>query len=86
MYSLKFIPILNLMIWGGDKLCQYRAIDTDQKNIGESWKLSGMPGNESLVLNGEFEEIGNEGFVIESGKDFRKIRLRYSYASKDMVN
>lgn len=54
MYTLKFHPILKSMIWGGDKLCQYKTIDTDQKNIGESWELSGVPGNESVVSNGEF--------------------------------
>ena len=53
MYPLKFNPILKSMIWGGDKLRQYKAIDTDQKNIGESWELSGVPGNESVVSNGE---------------------------------
>ena len=35
-------------------MCKYKAIDTDQKNIGESWELSGVPGNESVVTNGEF--------------------------------
>ena len=54
MYPLKFNPILKSMIWGGNKLRQYKAIDTDQKNIGESWELSGVPGNESVVSNGEF--------------------------------
>ena len=54
LYPLKFNPIFKSMIWGGDKLRQYKAIDTDQKNIGESWELSGVPGNESVVLNGEF--------------------------------
>ena len=33
---------------------QYKALETDQKNIGESWELSGVPGNESVVSNGEF--------------------------------
>ena len=33
---------------------QYKAIDTDQKNIGESWELSGVPGNESVISNGKF--------------------------------
>ena len=28
MYPLKFNPILKSMIWGGDKLRQYKAIDT----------------------------------------------------------
>ncbi len=54
MYPLKFNPILKSMIWGGEKMRQYKAIDTDQKNIGESWELSGVPGNESVVSNGEF--------------------------------
>ena len=54
LYPLKFNPILKSMIWGGDKLRQYKTIDTDQKNIGESWELSGVPGNESVVSNGEF--------------------------------
>ena len=36
MYPLKFNPILKSMIWGGDKLRQYKAIDTNQKNIGET--------------------------------------------------
>ena len=53
MYPLKFNPILKSMIWGGDKLRQYKAISTEQKNIGESWELSGVPGNESIVSNGE---------------------------------
>ena len=43
MYPLTFIPILKSMIWGGDKLLQYKGIDTEQKNIGESWELSGVP-------------------------------------------
>ena len=54
MYPLTFIPILKSMIWGGDKVLQYKGIDTEQKNIGESWELSGVPGNESVVSNGEF--------------------------------
>ena len=54
MYPLKFNPILKSMIWGGEKMRQYKAIDTDQKNIGESWELSGVPGNESVISNGKF--------------------------------
>ena len=54
MYPLKFNPILKSMIWGGEKLSQYKGVDTFQKNIGESWELSGVPGNESVVSNGEF--------------------------------
>ena len=65
MYPLKFHPIFKSMIWGGDKLRQYKAIDTYQKNIGESWELSGVPGNESVVSNGEFAKDAIDYSVSE---------------------
>lgn len=52
MYPLKFRPILKTLVWGGYKIAPYKQITTDQKNIGESWELSGVKGNESVVSNG----------------------------------
>ncbi len=49
---LKFRPILKSVIWGGEKIAPFKGIDTDQKNIGESWEISGVKGNESIVDNG----------------------------------
>ena len=79
MYPLKFNPILKSMIWGGDKLCQYKAIETDQKNIGESWELSGVPGNESVVSNGEFAGKTITELIAEYGSDLlgRKVFETY---------
>lgn len=54
MYPLKFRPILKSMVWGGEKIAPFKAISTDQHNIGESWELSGVKGNESVVANGEY--------------------------------
>lgn len=48
----KFQPILKSLIWGGEKIAPYKGISTDQKNIGESWELSGVEGNESVVAKG----------------------------------
>jgi mannose-6-phosphate isomerase len=54
LYPLKFQPIFKHRIWGGNKL------QTElNKNIpigeqtGESWELSAVPGDESVVINGE---------------------------------
>ena len=55
MYPLKFKPILKTLVWGGEKIAPFKEIATDQHNIGESWELSGVKGNESVVANGEFE-------------------------------
>lgn len=54
MYPLKFKPILKQTIWGGDRIIPFKGLDEDLKNVGESWELSGVPDNESIVANGEF--------------------------------
>lgn len=52
MYPLKFRPILKTLVWGGEKIAPFKGIETGQHNIGESWELSGVKGNESVVANG----------------------------------
>ena len=52
MYPLKFQPILKTVVWGGEKIAPFKNIATEQHNIGESWELSGVKGNESVVANG----------------------------------
>ena len=54
MYPLKFKPIFKTLVWGGEKIAPFKGVATDQHNIGESWELSGVKGNESVVANGEF--------------------------------
>lgn len=54
MYPLKFKPILKQTIWGGDRIIPFKGLKEDLKNVGESWELSGVPNNESVVANGEF--------------------------------
>ncbi len=49
---LKFRPILKSVIWGGEKIRTFKGIETDQTKIGESWEVSGVPGNPSVVDNG----------------------------------
>lgn len=50
----KFIPIFKTLIWGGDKIAPYKGIETTQRNIGESWELSGVKGDESVVAEGAY--------------------------------
>ena len=54
MYSLKFEPLLKSVVRGGDKIVPYKGIESTAKNVGESWELSAVAGNESVVANGEF--------------------------------
>lgn len=52
MYPLKFKTIFKSVVWGGEKIAPYKGVETDQHNIGESWELSGVKGNESVVAEG----------------------------------
>lgn len=54
MKPFRFTPILKSLIWGGDKIAPYKGIETTQTNIGESWELSGVAGDESVVAEGEY--------------------------------
>lgn len=49
----KFVPYLKSVLWGGERIAIYKGIDTDQHAIGESWEVSGVPGHESVVAEGE---------------------------------
>ena len=52
MYPLKFEPILKQTLWGGDKIIPFKHLNADLKGVGESWEISGVEDNESVVANG----------------------------------
>ena len=53
LYPLKFIPIYKDKIWGGNKIKSVLNKDFGGlANCGESWELSGVEGNVSVVSNG----------------------------------
>lgn len=54
IYPLKFRPILVPKIWGGNKLKTILGKPSDSGNIGESWEISAVKGNESTVANGVY--------------------------------
>lgn len=53
LYPLKFQPILKPMIWGGSEIAPFKNIKTEHDNIGESWEISGVEGNVSVVAEGD---------------------------------
>ena len=56
MYPLVFEPILKDRIWGGTKLETYLGkTGLPTKTTGESWELSGVKGDISVVKNGPYK-------------------------------
>ena len=52
LYPLKFKPILKQTIWGGNKLAYKSNDQTVKESIGESWEISGVQDNISVVSEG----------------------------------
>ncbi|MDR0413684.1 MAG: mannose-6-phosphate isomerase [Dysgonamonadaceae bacterium] len=55
VYPLKFEPLLKSVLWGGDAICPFKNIHPQQSGIGESWEISGVPGDVSIVSNGDLK-------------------------------
>ena len=75
---LLFIPYFKQVIWGGTKICDYKGISHPASDIGESWEISVVPGQESVVEKGRYQGwplsrlIRQFGENILGGRVFRK--------------
>lgn len=54
-YPLKFYPILKEKIWGGNKLHTILNKKSNHQNLGESWEISGVENDISIVSNGRLK-------------------------------
>ena len=61
-YPIKFQPILQEKICGGQKLSHLLGKPSESEALGESWEISGVKGNISEVANGAL-----------AGKDLRQL-------------
>lgn len=52
LYPLKFYPIYKSKVWGGDKIKSIKGDNSIPAKCGESWELSGLDGDLSIVKNG----------------------------------
>ena len=50
--AFKFTPWLKTVIWGGDRIADFKHLSDAQPMIGESWEISAINGMESIVSGG----------------------------------
>ena len=55
MQPIKFNPLLIQTLWGGEKIIPFKHLNSDLTQVGESWEISGVKGNETVVSEGEFK-------------------------------
>ena len=66
---IKFEPILKEKIWGGEKLKNILNKKSTRNDVGESWEISDVKGDTSIVTNGKL-----------AGKDLKEIISEYKGA------
>ena len=49
LYPLQFTPLYKYRIWGGEKLKTELNKQYNEENIGESWEISDVSGDETVV-------------------------------------
>lgn len=96
MEIIKFRPILKQVLWGGNKIIPFKQLDADMEQVGESWEVSGVKDNESIVANGQYEGmklndlvallkgdlVGNENYE-RFGNEF-PLLIKFIDASKQL--
>ncbi|KIA99775.1 mannose-6-phosphate isomerase [Flavobacterium sp. KMS] len=96
LYPLQFEPILKDRIWGGEKLKTVLNKPITSKITGESWELSTVEGDVSIVANGSLkgksltdiiEEFPNEILGTKVHEQFGKqfpLLFKYLDAREDL--
>ena len=54
MGPFKFKPLLKQTLWGGRRIAAFKNVECELENIGESWEISGVAGNETVVDGGPY--------------------------------
>lgn len=55
LYPLTFEPLLKEVIWGGQDIRPFKGLEPNADKVGESWEVSHVEGNYSVVAEGELK-------------------------------
>jgi len=80
-YPIKFNPILKEKIWGGNKLKQLFGKFAEGK-IGESWEISGVENNISIIANGDLKGTSINRLVEEYKEKLVGVKTYQSFGNK----
>ena len=69
IHPLKFKPILKERLWGGTKLKEVFGKPIESDITGESWELSTVPGDISVVTNGSLEGKSLQELIDSNGEE-----------------
>lgn len=79
---LKFEPVFKSVLWGGTRIAEFKGIPSQGDHIGESWELSPMAGNESVVAEGALKGETLPALLAKYGKEIMGEKLYERYGEK----
>lgn len=81
-YPLKFKTIYKDKIWGGNKIKTFLDKDFgDLPNCGETWELSAVPGDVSVVSNGHWRGRDLKSLIEQNGAAIMGFELYEKFGS-----
>ena len=69
MKPLKFKALLKTTIWGGEEVTKLKNLTDAPRQVGESWEISGVPGNETPVCCGPEQGSTLEQLIEKHGAE-----------------
>ncbi len=81
-YPIKFEPILKDKIWGGEKLATLLNKKSNRKDIGESWEISDVEGDTSVVANGNLQGKNLKELIGEFNGDLVGEKIYQHFGEK----
>jgi len=82
LYPLKFVPIVKPKVWGGEKLRNVFGKGNSEGNIGESWELSGVASDISIVSNGKLKGTNLKDLLEHHGPSLLGRRVSRTYGTE----
>ena len=82
LYPLKFKPILKSIIWGGSDITRFKNIEPIQEGIGESWEISGVQGDISIIENGHLAGTSLQTLLSESREQLVGSEVYHKFGNK----
>jgi len=65
MQPFIFQPLLKQTLWGGEKIIPFKQLNETLDHVGESWEISGVKNNETVVAAGPYKGRSLNELVAE---------------------
>lgn len=79
LYPLTFEPLLKEIIWGGGDIRPFKGLEPSEQRIGESWEISHVEGNYSVVADGSLKGKNLDELILLYGERLvgRSVKERF---------